>query len=95
MTEEQAAAASRGEYKPPAVPAPNLFDRIFQFNEHMLDAEREGGIRPGAPKKSGVPSRDRRLCSFKTGAISLYRLRANRTCAERIIPQSYAERFPL
>src|SRR6266480_2497914 len=37
----------------------------------------------------------RRLCSFKTGAISRYRLRAARTCAARIIPPRYVKRFPL
>ena len=33
----------------------------------------------------------RRLCSFRTGAISLYLLRAARSCAARIMLQRYVE----
>ena len=37
----------------------------------------------------------RRLCSFRTGAISLYLLRAARSCAARIMLQRYVERLAL
>ena len=48
------------------------------------------------PRPSARASRAtnrRRLCSFKTGAICRYRLRAIRVCAARIIYRRYVARF--
>src|SRR5262247_3963649 len=47
--------------------------------------------RPSARASSATNRR--RLCSFNTGAICRYRLRAARACAARIMHPSYVARF--
>src|SRR5262245_24653123 len=47
--------------------------------------------RPSARASSATNRR--RLCSFRTGAICRYRLRAARACAARIMHPSYVARF--
>jgi hypothetical protein len=59
-TEQQLKDAAASEYKPPATPAPNIFDRVTgavsDYNARQLEAERAAGIQPQAPPPPTVPA---------------------------------------